>query len=532
MPNSTTNGRNLNFNSGNVNPLNNNNRSNGFPVRPAQEFTRCLKRPCMDMEIGNLLTDIFRAYYDARKHKRNTKSQLAFEMDLEHNLVVLYEQIRDRTYHPSPGICFVTDHPVKREIFASPFRDRVVHHLLFNYLAPIFEKRMIYDSYSCRKEKGTLKGIERFEHHIRSCSHNYTQTAYVLKLDLRGYFMSIDKRLLYGIIRRALCRSYERSPAVGKCFDRETVDYLIRSILFRDPAEHCRIIGSKSDWDGLPPSKSLLKSPPGVGLPIGDLTSQLFSNIYLNELDQYVKRVLGCRHYGRYVDDFYIIHASRNYLRGLIPQLREFLRVKLHLTLHPDKIVLQHYTKGTPFLGACVHPYRRYPVCRTISLLRKSVRELECECLTAEPTGERLAQMLPTINSYCGYLGHFKAYRMMQKVFGESPLNKYFHFTAGFRKAKIKCQYRVRPLLLPAGMTEKAYDPMNGTVSEPEQRPIEPTETDGARRTAMKSPSGKRLSKPVSVLSAVTEVSRNPLSERRKYRKRKVGRNETGKLFE
>ena len=185
------------------------------------------------MRIGcDLLNDIFRAYYDARRHKRNTKSQLAFEMDLEHNLIELYEQIRDRTYRPSPGICFITEHPVKREIFASPFRDRVVHHLLFNYLAPLFECRMIHDSYSCRKGKGTSLGIERFEHHIRSCTRNYTRSAYILKLDLRGYFMSIDKRLLYSIIERTV----GRKKGVAD-FDYELTDFLLRAILFRNPVE-------------------------------------------------------------------------------------------------------------------------------------------------------------------------------------------------------------------------------------------------------------------------------------------------------
>lgn len=390
------------------------------------------------MSIGyDLLTDIFRAYYDARKHKRNTKSQLAFEMDLEHNLIVLYEQIRDRTYRPSPGICFITERPVKREIFASPFRDRVVHHLLFNYLAPLFDRRMIYDSYSCRKGKGTSLGIERFEHHIRSCTCNYTRSAYILKLDLRGYFMSIDKRLLYSIIERTV----ERKKSAAD-FDYELIDFLLRAILFRNPVENCRIIGSLSEWNGLPPSKSLLKSPPGVGLPIGDLTSQLFSNIYLDMLDEYAKRTLKCCHYGRYVDDFYIIHPSRNYLRELIPRLRDYLLSELHLTLHPDKIVLQHFTKGASFLGAIVRPHRRYPAMRTVVLFRKAMKRLEQECLDEEPTPERLVRMLPVINSYCGHLVHFKAYRILDRQFGTSPLRKYFRFTRNYAKAAIKTEYK------------------------------------------------------------------------------------------
>lgn len=207
-------------------------------------------------------------------------------------------------------------------------------------------------------------------------------------------------------------------------------DFLLRAILFRNPVENCRIIGSLSDWNDLPPSKSLLKSPPGVGLPIGDLTSQLFSNIYLDMLDEYAKRTLKCRHYGRYVDDFYIVHSSRNYLRGLIPRLRDYLSSELHLTLHPDKIVLQHSTKGVSFLGAIVRPHRRYPAMRTVGLFRKAMKRLEQECFEAEPSFECLARMLPVINSYCGHLMHFKAYRILDRQFGASPLRKYFRFHA------------------------------------------------------------------------------------------------------
>ena len=143
-----------------------------------------------------LRNDLFRAYEDARKNKRNTIAQLEFEKDAEHNLIELYHELLDGSYVPGKSICFLTHFPVLREVFASQFRDRVVHHLLFNYIAPIFEKTFIYDSYSCRKEKGTLFGVERLEHHIRSCTNNYTHTAYILKLDIQGYFMSKAKKII------------------------------------------------------------------------------------------------------------------------------------------------------------------------------------------------------------------------------------------------------------------------------------------------------------------------------------------------
>lgn len=397
------------------------------------------------MEEGStLLTDVFHAYFDARKHKRNTESQLAFEMDLESNLVALYEEIQNRTYTPSPAVCFLVHYPVKREIFASQFRDRVIHHLLFNYIAPIFERGMIYDSYSCRKGKGTLFGVERMEHHIRSCTDNYRYTAWVLKLDLKGYFMSIDKKILYRLIMKTLEEYWQRYPGTGPAWNEtvETVRFLVRTIIFKDPTQNCEIRGDRHGWDDLPPSKSLLKSPPGVGLPIGDLTSQLFSNIYLNELDHFVKRTLRCKHYGRYVDDFFIIHTSKAYLKERIPMLRDFLRDELHLTLHPNKIVLQQHTHGVPYLGTCIKPYRNYAVCRTVGAFRRAVRRMEGRIREKEPTAELLVRMQMVLNSYLGYMVHVKHSRLMQKTFDHSPLLKYFYFKNGYGKAVIRKKYR------------------------------------------------------------------------------------------
>lgn len=391
---------------------------------------------------GHLLTDLFRAYFEARKNKRNTRGQLAFEMDLEHNLIELYEEIRHRTYRPEPCICFVVHRPVKREVFASQFRDRVVHHLLCSYLAPLFDKRMIFDSYSCRKKKGTKAGIERIEHHIRSCTDNYRRKAYILKMDLKGYFMSIDKKLLYDIITDDLARFArkrdERMPDPG------LTDFLLRSILFRDPTADCLMHGRPEEREGLPPSKSLFHSAPGTGLPIGDLTSQLFSNILLGRLDEYVKRTLGCRHYGRYVDDFYIVGRHRSRLLGLVPLLRMFLRDGLRLELHPHKTELQPCTRGICFLGACVKPHRRYPSKRTVRLMRERLAEVEGRCKDAKtpPPPHELERMLSVANSYCGYLRQFRAHRLAERLFGKSPLKRFFRIEGDHRKMVLKKRFR------------------------------------------------------------------------------------------
>ena len=302
-----------------------------------------------------LLYDLFQAYYDARINKRNTINALAFEIDYEKKLFELYEQITNRAYQISRSICFIVFKPVKREIFAADFRDRIVHHLIYNYINPIFEPKFINDSYSCRTGKGTSYGIKRLEHFIRSCTQNYTKDCYILKLDIEGYFMAMDRTLLYERIKNHLINS---NPKIH--FDVNLVLYLLQIIIFNDPTKNCIIKGKKADWKGLPPTKSLFYSGNNKGFPIGNLTSQLFGNIYLNDFDHYIKYKLGIKYYGRYVDDFVIVHPNKEYLKSIIPLLSDYLQSHLSLKLHPKKIYLQHYTKGVKFLGVVVKPYRIY----------------------------------------------------------------------------------------------------------------------------------------------------------------------------
>jgi RNA-directed DNA polymerase len=160
-----------------------------------------------ELDRNKITLDLFQAYFDARKNKRNTINALAFEKHLEANLFTLANEIIERKYAPKPSICFVVDKPVKREVFAADFRDRVVHHFIFNYISPIFEKTFINDSYSCRKGKGTHYGIKRIDHFIRSCSQNYSKDCYILKLDIKGYFMAMNKSLLYSKVKNELIRT-------------------------------------------------------------------------------------------------------------------------------------------------------------------------------------------------------------------------------------------------------------------------------------------------------------------------------------
>lgn len=348
-----------------------------------------------------LLTDIFSAYYKARANKRNTASQVKFERNLSENLISLYEKVLNRTYVPGRSICFIIFDPVQREIFAAPFRDRIIHHYLYDKLEAVFDPAFIYDSYSCRKGKGSLFGIERLEHHIRSCSENYHRKCYVLKLDIEGYFMKINRSILYGIVMDRIDKLRFRG-CLPEDFDYDTVVFLLKKVIFLDPTKGCRVKGSMDDWKNLPRSKSLFYSDPGCGLPIGNLTSQLFSNIYLNELDQYIKRELGFSHYGRYVDDFYIVCESYERLSSAISRIDVFLSENLNLKLNYRKVHIYPSDKGVPFLGSIISPTGRYVLTRCLHRMKRNYYEALC----ANSDSYHLRSV---INSYKGHLSHYSS---------------------------------------------------------------------------------------------------------------------------
>ena len=349
-------------------------------------------------QSGNdLLTDLFTAYFCARKNKRNTASQVRFERNLSDNLMRLYDEIVSGRYRVGRSMCFIIRDPVLREVFAASFRDRIVHHLLYNWLMPIFEPTFIYDSYSCREGKGTLFGIKRLEHHIRSCSANFRKECYVLKLDIEGYFMNINRQRLYDLV---VARLQKYSSSHRFSFDLSLALRLLSQVIFNDPVKGCYRKGRVSDWKELPSSKSLFYAAPGCGLPIGNLTSQLFSNIYLSGLDNYVKRELKLRHYGRYVDDFFIVGTSREELLTAIPMIRNFLSRELGLRLHPRKVHLTDVRRGVRFLGAVVKPYQRYVAPNCVKRARIHIADV----FTDELNPYRIISVL---ESYSGYSSHF-----------------------------------------------------------------------------------------------------------------------------
>ena len=380
------------------------------------------------------LEELFTAYFECRKNKRNTANALAFEIDYENSLVQLGEEINSGTYKIDRSIAFIVDKPVKREIFAADFRDRVVHHLIIGKLNHLFEKQFIHDSYSCRVEKGTHFGIQRVDRFIRQCSANYTKDCYILKLDLQGFFMSINKNILFAKLEKFIKEKYQST-------DKDLLIKLCKQIILNDPTKNCIIKGYKSDWDNLPQTKSLFHSKPNCGLPIGNLTSQVFANFYMDSFDHFVKHDLKIRYYGRYVDDFVIVHEDKEYLRNLITKLSEYLQSELQTTIHPKKIYFQHYSKGVKFLGTVILPNRIYIADRTKGNFYNAIEKQNQIARDHKPSKEEQQAFQSSMNSYLGIMKHYKSYKLRKEIIFKNLSAwwwNYVYLSGGIAKFEMK----------------------------------------------------------------------------------------------
>jgi len=378
---------------------------------------------------AQLLYDLYVAFYDAARHKHKMSYVVKFEGNLADNLNELCDDLLSRRYKAQPSKCFIIDYPKKREVFAAMFRDRIVHHLYFRYTHKIFERTFIADSYSCIKGRGTHYGVDRIRQHIRKASLNWKENAYAMSLDIRGYFMHINREILLRITTDSLRKmSTHRvgiteeiegvpsgvllTPATtwSDIRDFDFILWLTEQIIMLDPMENCIIVGDDSDWDDIDHAKCMRFAEPGVALPIGNLTSQLFSNVYLNVFDQFIKREIKCKHYGRYVDDSVQIDPDREWLIKQVPREREFLADELHLQLHMGKVHIREIHKGVEFLGAFVKPYRDYISNKTLARIEQNVKTIDLRDIEHAEA---------SINSYLGVLSHSASYNIRHHLFEE-----------------------------------------------------------------------------------------------------------------
>lgn len=356
--------------------------------------------------------NLFPSFLKAQKKKKWKLNTLQFSLKWESNCFQLANSILKRNYYIKKSLCFISPLPIKREIFAGDFSDRLVHHYVFSQLYNHYDKLLINDCYSCRTEKGTSYGIRRAKSFLRSVSDNYTKSAYILKLDISGYFMNIDRKILYQINKKLIKQIFKNDEN-----KKNLLLYLLKKIIFNQPTKNCKIRGKRSDWQGLPKNKSLFFTKENCGLPIGNLTSQLFGNIYLNSFDHFVKERLKVKYYGRYVDDIYFMHTDKEFLKQLIPKINTYLRKNLKLGLHPKKIYLQEKSKGLPFLGAIIKPNRIYPNKRIIKNFKQKI-DLVLQGKLSNPS---------FFNSYLGQLKHYNSYRLRKKIISRPKTQKALH---------------------------------------------------------------------------------------------------------
>ena len=375
---------------------------------------------------------ILEAYYDCRRNKRTTASAIVYEMDYESKLIALRDRINARTYQPGKSICFVVTRPRYREVFAASFEDRIVHHYIALRLEPLFELVFSPRTFNCRKEKGQLYGAEMLQADIMECSEDYTTDCYIMKLDLKGFFMSIDKQMLADKLDRFIVEYYKGD-------DIEDLRYLAHVVIAHSPEKNCERHSPASFWDFLPPNKSLFTNGEGKGVAIGNLFAQLFANFLLNELDWYLE-VLGIKYHGRYVDDFYCIHKDKAVLLSAVPKIRAKL-AELGLSLNEKKFYFQHYTKGVEFTGTVTKPYRVYSSNRTIANFVTAILRLN-----NAKTIRQVRHAVCSINSYLGLLRHSNEYATRRKVLGmiDKRMFEYVYIKGRFEILALKNKYKVR----------------------------------------------------------------------------------------
>tara|TARA_B100000315_G_scaffold248348_1_gene278122 strand:+ start:2483 stop:3700 length:1218 start_codon:yes stop_codon:yes gene_type:complete len=353
--------------------------------------------------------NLYRCYLNCRKNKRNKVNSLRFEINAEEELQRLLEELTSGSYVPSQSTCFITNKPKYREIFAADFRDRVLHHLLVSYFEPKWEKIFIYDSYACRKGKGTHAAVKKLQSFMRKVSCNRTKTAWFLHIDIRSFFVSINKKILFEILTKK-----EKD---------ERITELIKIIIFYDPTKNHIKKGQLSLFELISPHKTLFNTNNKTGLPIGNYTSQFFANVYLNDLDQFVKHILKCRFYIRYVDDLVLLHESKQVLQGWEKDVDSFLKKKLALCLNWKRRKIARVGNGCDFLGYIVQPTHLLARRRTITNFTEKLNKYQSiitkpwyrgTLFKASP--EELSKLEATVASYEGQFRHAATFRLLNKI--------------------------------------------------------------------------------------------------------------------
>jgi len=326
------------------------------------------------------LENLFSAWDKFKNDKKNKRDVMRFEWKLEENIFQLHRDLKSKKYrHGSYGAFYIHD-PKQRHIHKATVGDRILHHAIFFVVNPVFEPTFIAHSFSCRIGKGTHKGVDSFASMLSSGSRNNSRNCFVLKCDIKKFFDAIDHNILLGIIQKRIK-------------DKDTL-WLLEEVVESFGSSQSNIFQRK-------------------GVPVGNLTSQLFANIYLNEFDQFIKHDLKIKHYCRYTDDFVIIFDNQSYLAELIPKIKSFLTMDLQLELHPKKVSIRKFRQGIDFLGYVTLPHHRALRSKTKHRIFKKLEVRIREYHSGVISRQTLEQSL---QSYLGVLIHADTHQLTQQL--------------------------------------------------------------------------------------------------------------------
>ena len=445
--------RHVNFNNGSTN---NNNKYNSNVVRPVAAFVGIVPLPFLD--------SVWDAYHDCLRGKMTSSQAIEYMTIADADIPCLAYELWTGIYQPGTSTCFLVRYPKWREVFAANFRDRIVHHWVCLRLEPLFEERFISLgdlSFNCRKGYGTEKAVDHVAEAMRRISDNYNREAWVFRGDLVGFFMSIDKDLLWYLLQRFILRWHKRYEREG--WRRIHPDILVRlklvampdmywdillrttrTIVMHHPERDCILNSPVAWWANLTSNKSLFTSP--TGEPIGNLTTQLFANFLMSFFIAYVTYLYRRQNWdmAQFVDDFVIICDDLRFLTDSIPLMESFLRDKLKLQMHRDKRYLQPVAHGVLFVGTFIKPSRKYLSNRVVSRMSEhcyGFNRLLSDVGCSESTLQHIEQVL---NSYMGFCRRRKTYTfrlLLIDSMGES-FWRCFYVKGHYDSVRLKRRYR------------------------------------------------------------------------------------------
>ena len=432
---------------GGTGAVNNNNKNN-------QRYVRAVV--ALDNEEKTGWVD---AYFDCLRHKLRAKQCNEYRINYEEDLWQLVGEVHDRTYRPGKAFCFIVNRPRVREIFAAAFRDRIVQHWITLRIEPLLERRFRSQgdlSFNCRKGYGSFRAVRVAKEKIEQVSARYTRQAWIGKVDISGFFMSIDKDILLDKLIPFIRQEYQ-----GK--DIETLIWLLEVTVKHQPQLFCERRSPLWMWNNLPDNKSLFSMPANVGMPIGNITSQLLANFYLSFFDEFIVEQFpfDFTPFIRFVDDALIIAEDNRTIIDMRLKAMQWMKKHLHLQLHKDKFYLQEARKGVKFVGCVIKPGRLYTSNRTLGNMTRRVMQTDELCrniIEVGPTLENLKLLkrhVSSLNSYMGFCVHQYTFNQRKKMFRNVPYFwKCCNIQRKFTLVKVKRKYNYESFLIKTDQQE------------------------------------------------------------------------------